>query len=98
MRPSRSKLIKLEGIITEDDTMTWLSITKDGIMREELNAFTTELGELDPKYKMYDAGGKNLYIKTSKKAFDGLTDSWFVFHPISMIKNKPNVSDYDLIE
>ena len=78
--------------------MTWLSITKDGMMREDMNAFTTELGKIDPNYEMYDAGGKNLYIKTTKKAFDELTDSWFVFHSISMIKNKPKVSDYDIVE
>ena len=78
--------------------MTWLSITKNEMMKDEMNAFTTELGELDPNYETYDAGGRNLYIKTSKKAFEKLTSSWFVYHPISMLKNKPGVSDYDLVE
>lgn len=78
--------------------MTWLSITKDEMMRETMNAFTTDLGKLDPNYEMYDNGGSKLYIKTTNKAFDELNDSWFFYHPISALESKPNVSDDDIVE
>jgi len=78
--------------------MTWISITKAEMMRDTMSAFTTELRELDPNYEMYDKGGSKLYIKTTNKAFEELTDSWFFYHPISALENKPDVSDDDLIE
>lgn len=78
----------------------WLAVKSNEMLRDSMHAFVRELKSGGTDYVSYATTGKYVYIEilNPNENVKQIIHSWTIYHPITILKKRPNVSDYDRVD
>lgn len=75
----------------------WLSIRSNEMMRDTMRALIAEIKGHGIEYESYGSQKRiYLHLKNVSAAFN--INSWVQYQPVSVLKNAPDISDYDRVD
>jgi hypothetical protein len=91
----------------------WISIDASEMMRESMKSFIKFLNDSQVKYRTFSVGNDKIYMELllphkdimvngamvdKNPEFNKEMGEWVYYNPINVLRKKPNMSHYDILE